>query len=113
MFERRTEKLLSPRRFYQRMAKCLLCALLVVAVSLVLGMAGYHGFENLPWLDALLNASMILSGMGPVDPVKSAPGKWFASFYALYSGLVLIALMGLVLAPVFHRILHAFHQDSK
>ena len=78
-----------------------------------MGVAGYHYFEHLPWIDALLNASMILGGMGPVDPVKSVAGKLFASFYALYSGLVLIGLMGLLLAPVFHRILHSFHETRR
>jgi hypothetical protein len=110
MFERKDEKLIPKRRFYRRMLRTILWAFLVMAVSLFLGVAGYHFLEHLSWIDALLNASMILGGMGPVDPMKSAAGKLFASFYALYSGLVLIGLMGLLLAPVFHRILHSFHE---
>jgi hypothetical protein len=110
MFEHKDEKLISRRHFYSRMFRTVLWAGLVVAVSLALGIAGYHVFEHLSWIDSLLNASMILGGMGPVDPMKSAAGKLFASFYALYSGLVLIGLMGLLLAPVFHRILHSFHE---
>ena len=88
-------------------------AALVVVISLFIGVAGYHFLENLPWIDSLLNASMILGGMGPVDQMKTFGGKLFASFYALYSGLVLIGLMGLLLAPVFHRILHTFHENRQ
>ena len=84
----------------------------VVIVSLAVGMCGYHFLEKLPWLDALLNASMILGGMGPVDPLKTDAGKLFASFYALYSGLAIISVAGLLLAPVVHRFLHKFHVDS-
>ena len=84
----------------------------VVAVSLAVGMCGYHFLEKLPWIDALLNASMILGGMGPVDPIKTFAGKIFASFYALYSGLAIISVAGLLLAPIVHRFLHKFHVDS-
>jgi hypothetical protein len=87
-------------------------AIAVVVVSLAVGMCGYHFLERLPWIDALLNASMILGGMGPVDPVKTGAGKIFVSFYALYSGLALISVAGLLLAPVVHRFLHKFHVDS-
>lgn len=110
MFEHKNQKLISKNRFYHRMLTSIGWAALVVALSLFIGVAGYHGFEHLPWVDALLNASMILGGMGPVDTLKTVEGKLFASFYALYSGLVLIGLMGLLLAPVFHRILHSFHE---
>jgi hypothetical protein len=75
-------------------------------------MCGYHFLEQLPWIDALLNASMILGGMGPVDPIKTEAGKIFASCYALYSGLAIISVAGLLLAPVVHRFLHKFHLDS-
>ena len=83
-----------------------------MVASLCLGICGYHYIENLRWVDALLNASMILSGMGPVDAMKTNTGKLFASFYALYSGLVLIGLVGLLLAPIFHRVLHSFHVET-
>ncbi len=111
MFEHKGEPPLPRKQFRYRMAKSLLWALLVMGLSLLMGVAGYHYLENLAWVDALLNASMILGGMGPVDAVKSTDGKLFASFYALYSGLVLIGLIGLLLAPVFHRILHTFHDQ--
>ena len=80
--------------------------------SLAIGVTGYHVFENLPWLDALLNASMILGGMGPVDPIRTAAGKLFASLYALYAGAVFLVIVGIVLAPVVHRLLHYFHMSD-
>jgi hypothetical protein len=81
----------------------------LIAVSLGIGMAGYGYFEGLGWSDALLNAAMILGGMGPVDVVRSPGGKLFAGFYALYSGLVVLVAAGVLFAPVFHRIIHKFH----
>jgi len=113
MYEHKNEPLLSSSRFYRRMAKSISQAVSVIGGSLLLGVAGYHWLENLPWIDALINASMILGGMGPVDALKTTGGKLFASFYALYSGLVLIGLMGLLLTPVFHRLLHSFHQTKR
>ncbi len=108
MFERRDQAPLGRPQFYRRLLKSGLYAGGVVSVSLFIGVCGYHFLERLPWIDALLNASMILGGMGPVDPMKTFGGKLFASFYALYSGLVLIGLTGILLAPVFHRVLHTF-----
>ena len=70
---------------------------------------GYHYFENLSWIDSLLNASMILGGMGPVDPMNTNAGKIFASFYAIYSGVILLASVGILIGPIFHRFLHHFH----
>lgn len=112
MFERKNEALLDRRGFYRRLLLSLFYCILCVSVSLAIGVGGYHHFENLPWIDSLLNASMILGGMGPVDPMKTIGGKLFASFYALYSGLVLIGLVAIILSPVFHRILHTFHTDK-
>ena len=86
--------------------------LLLVGISLLAGIVGYHGFEHLSWTDSFLNASMILGGMGPVDAVKSEGGKLFAGFYALYSGLAFLVLAGLLFGPVAHRILHNFHYDA-
>jgi hypothetical protein len=83
----------------------------VLAVSI--GTIGYHYAANLCWIDAFLNASMILSGEGPVDRVQTDVAKWFASFYALFSGLVFVALTGTVLAPWAHRILHRLHMDDE
>jgi hypothetical protein len=101
---------LLPRRlFIWRVARWSALAGAVIAVSLAVGVCGYHYLDGLPWIDSLLNASMILGGMGPVDPLKTNAGKVFASVYALYSGLALIAIVGLMLAPILHRLLHIFH----
>jgi hypothetical protein len=83
----------------------------LVAWSLAVGVCGYHYLAGLAWIDSLLNASMILGGMGPVDTIKSNAAKILASMYALYSGLALIAVVGLMLTPVLHRVLHKFHID--
>lgn len=83
-----------------------------ILVALGIGMVGYHVTARLPWIDSFVNASMILGGMGPVDPLKTTSAKLFAGFYALFSGLVFIALMGVVLAPWAHRVLHRFHMDE-
>lgn len=112
MFESRRHRLLSRLRFAWRMARAALCALAIICVSLVIGIVGYHYLGHLGWVDSLLNASMILGGMGPVDTLTNTGGKLFASCYALFSGLVLITLMGIVLAPVAHRMLHTFHLDE-
>ena len=101
---------LAPLRvFYSRVVQCFLLTLVIIAFSLILGTVGYHYCCGLTWLDALLNASMILGGMGPVDPLRTDAGKIFASFYALFSGMVFLVAVGVLIAPVFHRFLHAFH----
>jgi len=82
-----------------------------IVISLVIGMAGYHLFEGLAWIDAFLNASMLLGGMGPVNSPVTNGGKVFAGFYALYCGLAVIFSTGVILAPVAHRILHRFHME--
>jgi hypothetical protein len=84
----------------------------LVAASLAIGMAGYHGLERLSWLDSFLNAAMLLGGMGPLAELHTDAGKLFAGCYALYCGLVVIAVAGIVLAPVAHRILHRFHLEE-
>src|SRR6202453_1905070 len=113
MFERGAEPLLGRPLFFLRMVKGLGLVMAIAGLSLAMGIIGYRTTEGMPWIDALLNASMILGGMGPVDTLKTNAGKLFASFYALYSGLALIGLMGLLLAPVFHRILHSFHETRR
>lgn len=108
-FEHRRQPLASRRVFVRRMTRYLAWSAAIIVFSLGIGVLGYHFFEGLPWLDSLLNASMILGGMGPVDPVRSTAGKLFASFYALYSGMILLVAVGVLIAPVFHRFLHRFH----
>ncbi len=112
MFEKKTLPLLSRRSFGLRLLHQLWVVLTATLVSLIVGVVGYHYLESLSWLDALLNAAMILGGMGPVDTLHTFGGKLFASFYALYSGFFLMVCGGVLLAPLFHRILHHFHQPE-
>ena len=112
MYEHRSKPLLSPVEFFFRVLNHGLIASCIVLFALGLGVLGYHLLEGLPWIDALLNASMILGGMGPVDTLHTVGGKLFASAYALFSGVVFIGVMGLVLAPFAHRLLHHVHLDK-
>lgn len=112
MLEHRSKKPLSRRAFAGRMLKWLMITTLILLASLILGVVGYHYFEDLPWVDSLLNASMILGGMGEVDALHTTGGKLFASFYAIYSGILLVICGGLLLVPVFHRVLHVFHAEK-
>ena len=97
----------------KRLVLCFGTALLLILAALVIGVIGYHWFAGLDWVDSLLNASMILGGMGPVDQLTNTGAKVFASAYALFSGLVFIAVMGVVFSPLLHRMLHKFHIDDK
>ena len=112
LYEHRTQPLLPRRAFLRRLASHTLVALAVIFGSLLMGILGYHITEGLSWLDSLVNASMLLGGMGPVDALHTTAGKLFASFYALYSGMVFLVAVGIIFAPVFHRILHRFHLES-
>ena len=95
------------------MFKSIVVVFLTIAVALYAGMVGYHYLAGLGWVDSFLNASMILGGMGPVNELHSNAAKLFAGCYALFSGLLFIVIMGVLFAPIFHRILHHFHIDSK
>jgi hypothetical protein len=112
-FEQRYEKLAPLPVFLRRVIESLAMAVLLIGVCLVLGIAGYHWLAGFEWIDSLLEASMILGGMGPVKELHTSGAKIFASFYALFSGVVFIGIVGLVLAPVAHRMLHSFHLDEK
>lgn len=98
--------------FLWRLVWSSIAGLAFIAASLAIGMAGYHGYEGLPWIDAFLNASMLLSGMGPLEQPQTHGGKLFAGFYALYSGLAVIVVAGIIFGPVIHRFLHRFHVDE-
>ncbi|HJU30278.1 MAG TPA: hypothetical protein VJ740_02430 [Hyphomicrobiaceae bacterium] len=111
-YESMRQPLASMQRYAWRLVVSFALAMTLIAVSLFAGMFGYAHFEGMSWLDAFLNASMILSGMGPADQLKTSGGKLFAGFYALYSGLVIVLASGIMLAPVVHRILHRFHVDE-
>ncbi len=112
-FEHHRKPLLTRRQFTVRLARYAGFAFMILAFSLGMGTAGYHIFGRLPWTDAFLNASMILTGMGPVDRMDSEAGKVFASLYALYSGIAFLTLAGVLFAPVYHRFLHKFHLDME
>jgi hypothetical protein len=112
-YESRHQALIPRHEFLKRFARNLALASTFIAISLAGGMAGYHFLEDLPWLDAFQNAAMILGGMGPVDPIKTSAGKLFAGSYALYSGLLVIVSTGVLMAPVFHRMLHEFHAEEE
>mgnify|MGYP003376435215 CR=1 FL=1 len=112
MYEHRSQPLLSRPLFLRRMLGHGLIALSLLVVSLAIGVLGYYLTEGLPWLDAVLNASMILGGMGPVNELHTAGGKLFASAYALFSGMAFLAIAGIVVAPLAHRILHRLHLES-
>src|SRR3989304_4583419 len=112
IYEHRTEPLLPRRRFFRRLLRHALLALALLASSLGLGVLGYHFTEGLSLLDALLNASMILSGMGPGAQLPSPAGKIFASNYALFSGAVFLGIAGIVVAPLAHRLLHRLHLEE-
>lgn len=112
MFERRHQPLVSRRILLLRLLKAAALSLSIITVSLVVGVLGYQWTERLGWLDALLNAAMILSGEGPVHVPVTAAGKWFASLYALYSGLVFVVAAGILVTPFAHRLLHHFHLEE-
>lgn len=113
MYEHKTDQLLSFRQFVRRLLAHIFIALLIIAGSLGLGVLGYRHFEHFSWLDSLLNASMILGGMGPVGLLQTAGGKIFASFYALFSGVIFLVVVGIMVAPVGHRLLHRLHLESR
>ncbi len=112
-FERRDDPLLSRAQFARRQLKYVGFAVLFIGGSLFAGICGYHLTERLSWLDSVLNAAKILGGMGPVATVQTTAGKIFAGCYALYSGLAVIAAVGIIAAPVVHRFLHRFHLEEK
>ena len=109
MYEERHERLLPAREFVRRLLRHAGLASVVILGSLLLGVCGYVWFEGLGWVDGFLNAAMILGGMGPVATIQTTGGKIFAGLYALYSGLVFLVAAGILLAPLFHRVMHRFH----
>ena len=110
-YEHRKDKLLPRSAFIARIMWSAGIALGLVIVSLAMGAFGYHETEGLPWIDAVLNASMILTGMGPVNELHATSAKLFATFYALYSGVAFLTMAAILFAPLVHRFLHKFHLD--
>ena len=113
MYESKNQKLAPKIVFYKRMGWNLFIACVLLAICLSIGILGYHLTDGTPWIDSLHNASMILSGMGPVVEIKSVGGKLFSSFYALFSGVAFITNIGIILAPMAHRLYHSLHVDDK
>lgn len=112
MLEKRHEPIIPKRAFILRLVKSLLVAVFVAALALGIGVVGYHITEGMAWIDSILNASMILGGMGPVNEIHTTAGKLFASAYALFSGIVFLVVAGILFAPVLHRFLHLFHLEK-
>ncbi|MBK8024218.1 MAG: hypothetical protein IPK19_22980 [Chloroflexi bacterium] len=109
MFEHHRQPLLSRPAFFRRVTRFAVAALVLIAVSWLIGILGYRLLENLSWIDAILNSAMLLGGMGPVNELKTDAGKLFAAFYALFAGLIFLVAVGVFLAPVAHRAFHSFH----
>ena len=109
MFEHHKQPLASQSVFAQRMLQFGLFSSAIILFSLGIGILSYHSLESLSWIDSLLNASMILGGIGSVDTLQTNAGEIFAAFYTLYSGIVLLASIGVLLTPIFHRFMHCFH----
>lgn len=112
-FEHRNEPLLPRSLFVKRVLRHLFIGITIILGSLGIGVCGYHFIENMSWVDSLLNASMILGGMGPVTELRTDAGKIFASLYALFTGIVFLVTVGIILAPAVHRLLHSLHIDEK
>jgi len=113
MYERKNDKLAPLSVFYRRMAWNIFIACILLFICLSIGVLGYHFTDDIAWIDALHNASMILSGMGPVVEIKSTAGKLFSSFYALFSGIAFITNIGIILTPMAHRLYHRLHVDEE
>lgn len=111
MYEPRHAPLIPARSFYARLCRHGLMAVLTLAGCVAIGMVGYHYLEGFGWVDAYANATMILSGMGPLDPIKTSAGRIFAGTYSLFSGVVFLTTIGFFLMPVLHRLLHKFHLE--
>lgn len=112
MYETKKQALASSRVFLKRMLWNFTISAAILFICLMIGVLGYHFLAPAAWIDAVHNASMILSGMGPVIEIKTAAGKWFSSFYALFSGIVFITNIGFILAPAIHRLFHALHIEE-
>lgn len=111
-FESKHQPLASKQKFATRVARYFSYSMAILIFSLGVGMAGYHWIAELPWMDSFLNASMILTGMGPIDPMHSEASKLFAGLYALFSGIVFLSVAAIAIAPVAHRLLHLLHIDD-
>ena len=112
-YEHKTDPPLSTREFLSRLARHGGYALILAGISLLLGIFGYHWIAGMSWVDSFLNSSMLLGGMGPVGNIDNAAGKIFAGVFALYSGVVFLFVTAILMAPIFHRVLHKFHWETR
>jgi hypothetical protein len=112
-FEHHSQPLLPTHKFLVRVARYAVFSAILIIGSLTIGVVGYHYTNDLSWIDSLVNASMILTGMGPVDPLKNNAAKWFASFYAIFSGVVFLSTVAVFLSPLVHRFLHKLQVTSR
>lgn len=112
MYERRSDPLLPRNLFYRRVFKHAMLAFSLVLISLSIGMVGYHTLQGLSWVDSLLNAAMILAGMGQIDPIFNVSAKIFAALYALFSGIAFLGISSVAIAPLAHRFLHQLHLEE-
>ena len=113
MFEHKKSPLAKQEVYYRRLFYSFLLSALLLILSLALGMTGYHFLAHVPWIDSFLNASMILTGMGPVDPMPNSASKIFASLYCIYSGVAFLTAMAVLAAPILHRFMHKFHIEEE
>ena len=113
MYEHKSQQLAPLHVFYKRILNNALISAIVLAICLAIGITGYHFTAHIAWIDSLHNASMILSGMGPVVEINTTPGKWFSSIYALFSGVVFITNIGYLMTPIVHRFFHNLHTEAK
>ena len=111
-YERKREPLVSREVFLRRLGRNALVALSIIGVSLIVGIVGYRTLEGMEWIDACLESALLLGGMGPIHAPVTVAGKLFAGVYALYSGILVIATAGIILAPIFHRVLHSLHLED-
>lgn len=113
VYENKKQKLVSRKKFRSRIMYAVYIDVILLSISLFIGVMGYHYFNNLSYVDAFMNASMILGGMGPVDPLINNAAKIFAGVYALYSGIAFLTSFAILITPVYHRFLHKFHLEEK
>lgn len=113
MYEHKSQRLAPKHVFYRRLFRNAVYAFSIMFICLMIGVIGYHYSCDAAWIDSLHNASMILSGMGPVIEIKTTSGKWFSSVYALFSGVAFITNIGVLIAPIAHRFFHKLHLEDK
>ncbi len=112
MFEKEGSPLLPKRQFFKRVFYSFILAIAIVVVSVLIGMFGYRFFEDTPWINAFLDSTMTVSGVGAFSELRTSGGKIFAGLFALYGSFVLVVTVSIVLAPIIHRLLHSFHADD-